>query len=989
MLKSFLLLGALTIGFASGQNETEAKAFSYEYGLRTLANGLTILAVRTDYPHVVSVNIPVQVGSRNEVEPGRSGFAHFFEHMMFRGTNNTSSEEFLAFYTSIGASINAFTTQDYTSYYATLPSRDNLEATLRLEADRFKYNSYTEEVFKTEAGAILGEYNLRCSSEPFCRLSEVQRNLTFTTHPYKHEVIGFLEDIKDMPNQFEYSKLFFDRHYRPEKTCLVLVGDLDMNETFAMVETYWGDWQRGNYTDDIPQEPAGQGPVYEHISWNSPTLPIVTVAFRGPAYSDTSNDMATMDVSFSLTFSPQSPLYQKLVLKEQKVADFGTDVSGSKDPSLVTVYAVLVDVEDVWYVRDEILKAFANLRVYQASSQSVADTVSFLRYSTVNGLDSSINIAETLVHHMALTRDPEALNRIHVLYEGITSEDIISKANTYFTDNNLVVVTLTGDGDTLPEISDPISSVDSIVNATQQETEIIPAVLQQTSSNLVSFNFRFQVGAMDDPVGKGGLAMLTAAMITQGGSASMSYENIREALYPMAAGFSSTVDKELTSFKGQVHVDSLNDYYDIISSQLLDPGFDENEFSRIKMQSIIAITDGIREDARSLGLELLNEIVFQGHPYGHLTEGHVSSLENITLEDVRSFYQENYVRANLLIGMAGGFSDEFYNKVNADFNSLALGNMTEHVVPRQFIASGARAVLVERTTGKTTIQFGFPFPVIRSHPDYAAMLVANSYFGSGFTSRLFVGVRESRGLSYSPRSYIYYYGGSALRGRQEQIFQVYISEVDTTESAHFATRVAMYELNKLITIGMSEEDFEINRGSLLLSLPLLATTQSELLDDAMDDQYYGIEDFTSYLTDQLGNLTLVRVNEAITEHLQDENVTFVFVTPNSTDLSNRLANETISTVMYLSEQPPELLEEDKIISNWTLGFENVQIIPVALVFETTVGDVVNSSNVTNSTTTIGIGSNASPTSGLSSGASLNVKFSIAMLLVGFLAGLVP
>jgi zinc protease len=401
MRKDLLLLG-LAIGFVSGQNGTveqeEAKAFSYEYGLRELDNGLTVLAVRTEFPNVVSLNIPVQVGSRNEVDQGLSGFAHFFEHMMFRGTDNYTSEEFFTFYKSIGAAINAFTTADYTSYYATLPSRDNLEDALILEADRFRYINYSEEDFKTEAGAILGEYNLRCQSNVGCALLETQRNITFDVHPYKHEVIGFLDDIKDMPNQFEYSKLFFDRYYHPEKTCLVIVGDIDINETVALVEKHWGGWERGNFTESIPQEPPGQGPVYEHVATEISTLPIVTVAFRGPAYSDTVNDMATMGVAFYLTFSSQSPLYQKLVLKEQKVSELGTLIPDSKDPFLVTAYAYIFDVQDIWYVRDEILKTFADLRVNGVSSQSVADTVSFLRYDTVNGLDSSVNIASKVSH---------------------------------------------------------------------------------------------------------------------------------------------------------------------------------------------------------------------------------------------------------------------------------------------------------------------------------------------------------------------------------------------------------------------------------------------------------------------------------------------------------------------------------------------------------------------------------------------------------------
>ena len=131
--------------------------------------------------------------------------------------------------------------------------------------------------------------------------------------------MGFLKDIEDMPNQFDYSLEFFGRYYRPEKSVMILAGDLDPDRTLQWAEKYWGDWKKGSYSAEIPQEPASDSPVYEHVEWNTPTLPWVTVAFHGPAFSEIKNDMATMDVLSSIKFSRSSPLYQKLVVKEQKV----------------------------------------------------------------------------------------------------------------------------------------------------------------------------------------------------------------------------------------------------------------------------------------------------------------------------------------------------------------------------------------------------------------------------------------------------------------------------------------------------------------------------------------------------------------------------------------------------------------------------------------------------------------------------------------------
>ena len=179
--------------------------------MRELENGLKVIVLKTDYPGVVSLQIPVQTGSRNEVEPGKSGFAHFFEHMMFRGTENYSQEQYGAMLKEVGADQNAYTTDDYTNYHVTFINED-LERMLMLEADRFQNLKYSEAQFKTEALAVKGEY-LKNSASPFSKLFETVRKNAFKEHTYRHTTMGFLEDIEDMPNQLEYSYEFFDRWY--------------------------------------------------------------------------------------------------------------------------------------------------------------------------------------------------------------------------------------------------------------------------------------------------------------------------------------------------------------------------------------------------------------------------------------------------------------------------------------------------------------------------------------------------------------------------------------------------------------------------------------------------------------------------------------------------------------------------------------------------------------------------------------------------------
>ena len=190
---------------------------------------MRLVTVNSGYPNIVSLYVVVNVGSRNEVEPGRSGFAHLFEHVMFRGTEKNPPEAWQAVMDGAGASTNAYTSDDRTVYHATF-SKEDLENILELEADRFQNLSYSEEVFKTETRAVLSEYNKNFSN-PFRKLNEGMRAAIFSNHTYRHTTMGFVEDVENMPAMYDYGLQFFDRYYRPEYTTVTVVGDVDFDAT--------------------------------------------------------------------------------------------------------------------------------------------------------------------------------------------------------------------------------------------------------------------------------------------------------------------------------------------------------------------------------------------------------------------------------------------------------------------------------------------------------------------------------------------------------------------------------------------------------------------------------------------------------------------------------------------------------------------------------------------------------------------------------------
>ncbi|HKF58238.1 MAG TPA: pitrilysin family protein, partial [Blastocatellia bacterium] len=234
------------------------KIFPYKYDIEDLDNGLRLITVKTGYPNLIALYIVVRAGSRNEIEPGKSGFAHLFEHLMFRGTDRFSSEQYDEILKNAGADHNAYTTDDRTVYHVVFSSED-LEQMMMLEADRFQNLKVPIDLFKTETRAVLGEYNKNASS-PLTRLLEVTRDTAFTTHTYKHTTMGFIRDIENMPNMYEYSLEFFDRYYRPENTTIIVAGDVGSESVLPLVNKYWGSWQRGAYTAVVPAEPAQNSP---------------------------------------------------------------------------------------------------------------------------------------------------------------------------------------------------------------------------------------------------------------------------------------------------------------------------------------------------------------------------------------------------------------------------------------------------------------------------------------------------------------------------------------------------------------------------------------------------------------------------------------------------------------------------------------------------------------------------------------------------------
>ncbi len=906
----------------------------------TLGNGLKVIVLPTGFPNLVSIQIAVQTGSRNEVEPGKSGFAHLFEHMMFRGTEAYPPDQYEAILTKAGARQNAYTTDDYTNYHTTF-AKEDLETLLKIEADRFQNLSYTEEAFKTESRAVLGEYN-KNSADPLQKLIEVQRDRAYKAHTYKHTTMGFLKDIEDMPNQYAYSRQFFDRWYRPEYTTLLVAGDVKSREVLRLVEKYWGKWRRGTYKVEIPAEAAPAGPVAAHVPWSVPTLTWVTVAFHGPAFSDTAKDFAAMDILMDLTFGPTSDLYHRLVEQEQKVDPFWPSVSGHADPYLMTIGARVKSHSDAVYVRDQILKACSQARTRPVDGQRLADAQSNARYGLVRGLDSTEAIAAMVARFMRYSRSYDTLNRLFRVYAALTPDDLLTAARTYLTDERLVLTTLSSEAmpDSMaqvPRLADPAGG-DS-AKAGDLNLVKVDSALPQAHVKLL-----FAVGSSHDPKGKEGLACLAASMIAEAGSRERTIDQINKALFPMAGRFSAQVDKEMTTFTASVHRDNWDRFAALVMPMLVEPGFRQEDFQRIKDQQRNALQHDLRtENEEELGKEALQAWLFAGTPYGHPVLGTVAGIEAITLDDVKAFVASAYTREALTLGISGDVPPEVEAGLRRDLTALPAGPAM--AAPRDVAArrpAGIEVQIIQKDTRATAISLGHPIAVTRSHPDFAALMVARTWLGEhrSSMSHLYQRIREVRGMNYGDYAYIEAFPGGMYRSlpeanvaRRAQLFEIWIRPV-LPRNAHMALRIAVHELAKLIDNGLTEEQFQATREYLAKNVHLVTATQDAQLGYALDSSWYGIGEYGQYLKDRLAGLKLEDVNRAIKKHLSAKDLAVVMITQDAAGLREALVADGFSAIEYDAPKPQDLLDEDKVIGALRIGIrpEAVTIRPVEEVF---------------------------------------------------------
>jgi zinc protease len=440
-MKGALALTALAAGLATTPS-SGSKVFPYRTTVETLPNGLRVAFIPYQSPGLVAYYTMVRVGSRNEIEPGHSGFAHLFEHMMFRGTAKYPQEKFEALLKAKGVSSNAWTWNDQTVYHFTAPT-DALPTIIELEADRFQNLSYSKQVFQTETKAVLGEYNKNYSN-PEEKMEETLLDLAFEKHTYKHTTMGFLADIQKMPERYEYGLRFFQRFYRPDNCVILVVGDFDPKQTLELVRKHYGAWGGKAEQQSIPAEPPQAAEKRKRMEWETETKPRLMVGYHTPSLGTDLAAAAIQNVLSPYLFGESSPLHRDLVLRRQIAEGLFPQYMDTRDPRLFAYLVRAKNEAALAEIEKAIDQAIDEIRAGKIDVTRLEGVKSNRRYAMVMAMETPGQIAQMLSLYGSVTGDLDVINQLFDRIAKVTPEEVAAFAKKYLAPTNRTTVTLTG-----------------------------------------------------------------------------------------------------------------------------------------------------------------------------------------------------------------------------------------------------------------------------------------------------------------------------------------------------------------------------------------------------------------------------------------------------------------------------------------------------------------------------------------------------------------
>ncbi|MGB5944052.1 MAG: pitrilysin family protein [Leeuwenhoekiella sp.] len=892
------------------QGDVAEAKLSIDYEKYELENGLNVVLHQDKSDPIVSVAIQYGVGSNRE-KKGRTGFAHLFEHMLFQESENVPEDQFFKTIQDAGGTLNGGTWQDGTVYYEVVPN-NALETVLWLESDRmgFFINTVTETAFANQQEVVQNEKRQRVDNNAYGHTGWViDKNLYPDGHPYSWQVIGELEDLQSAT--VDDVKEFYDRFYGPNNATLVIAGDFDESETKELVEKYFGEIKKRQEVEELEVQKVTLAETKRlYHEDNFATAPQLNMVW--PTAEQYSEDAYALDyLGQILSDGKKAPLYRVLV----EDMDVTSRVyAGNSASQLAGKFRVVVTANsgvDLDSVEAGITKGFELFEKEGVKESDIERIKAGQETSFYNGISSVLGKSFQLANYDVFTGNPGFIEEDIANIKAVTKEDVMRVYNEYIKGKPFVLTSFVpkGEMELIAENSEKAQvveeeiteNVDTQIVESDEEVEKTPSVFDRSSAPemgetpklnipeswtaelpnkmevygimqdelpLVNFSLVIEGGHLFDDMSKNGVANLVSDIMMEG-TATKTPAELEEAIDMLGARINMYTTGESIVVVGNSLARNYEATMDLVEEILLQPRWDEKELERIKTSTINGIK---RSDANPnvIANRVYNKILYgENHPNAYPTSGTVASVEAITMQDLKDYYNNYFSPSVSRFHVVGALSKE---EALAGIEDLKEKWEAKEVTIPEFPAENNRdkasLYFVDVPNAKqSVINIGY-VALPRTNEDFYPAEVMNYKLGGSFSGNVNLTLREEKGYTYGARSG---FSGSKIPGTFTASSSVRTNT--TGESVEiFKDEISKYKE------GISEEDLEFTKNALIKSNTRRFETQGSLLGMLQERSAYGLD--PNYIENEeavINNMTLEKHRELANKYLDESKMAYLVV----------------------------------------------------------------------------------------------------------------
>lgn len=929
-----LLLNACTQQPAKVASQVEsAVSFDIPYEKMVLDNGLTVILHEDHSDPIVAIATIVHVGSNRE-KPGRTGFAHFFEHMAFNNSENVPMGANRKMIPELGGTRNGGTWSDGTQYYEVVP-KDAFEKLMWIDSDRFGYmiNTVTEGTLEREKQVVKNEKRQRVDNRAYGHSGHViRKNLYPADHPYNWTVIGDLEDLQNAT--LADVREFYDKYYIPANATLVIAGDIDVAATKASVNRWFGEIKKSPAIADLPPQPVSLNETKKryHLD-NFAKLPEIIITY--PTIQQFHKDAYALQALASiLSDGKKSPLYTTIVEQQKLSSSVSAYQSSSELAGTFTIRIRAnagVDLDDVKTAIDEALVTFEKQGIRKNDLIKIKAKQESEFY---DGISSVLNKAFQLGIYNEYAGDPAFIKQDIANILAVTEDDILRVYNNYIKGKHAVItsfvpkdqaeltvagsskaniveeeITLGKEKDFVEDLNPdfvktptkhdrsepPLSELPPIQaptiwhDKTSNGLSVMGIALNETP--VINFKLSIDGGQLLDPQDKIGTAYLLALLMNEG-TASKTPAELEDAMGLLGSSIQVSASKIAIEISGTTLKRNFEKTMQLVTDMLINPRFDQANFDRLKVKQLTAIKASLANPYAVAFQVMFKKLYGEEHIVGQTFGGTEQSVNAITFEDVIDYYRNNLSINNTTLQIVGDYDQQTVMNAMTDINDKWLSKRDVDM-PRMPVTpdiNEPQVYFIDFPAAKQSAIFVGKPTIDVHHPDFQRLTMVNNRMGEGSSARLTQILRIQKGYTYGAYSRVVpnHANGTFFAGSQVR------SNVTLESMNIFKDQLSHYHET------FSEQELAVTKNLLIKGNARNFETLPQLMRILDEINAYGYsDDYLEIKQQQLNDLSLDQARSLIKKHLNEQQMIYVIVGDAQTQLER---------VKLFNGKTPQLLD---------------------------------------------------------------------------------